>query len=694
MKLDRTSLPLLILPSMLFTTATADTHTEIDISNWRCKFCEFEEGFSGSVEIGAGYLSEDAFKFGEYTGLVDEGGFLIANAEARYRDEDADYVDVTAVDLGLDSRSLTAIGGRQGAYRLHLRYDQLPHNVSDSAQTPFAGSGGDDLSLPPGWVEAGTTAGMSELSASLRDVELSTERERLEVGAAFMPAKPWEIGVNFRRDSKEGTQRTAGAFFLTSSQLVAPVDYVTDEVEAFVSYAQNELQVRLAYYGSAFDNENTALSWDNPFTPLVAGADSGELALPPDNEFHQIRLSAGYKISDATRASGELSVGRMEQNEEFLDVTTNPNLSVPALPRDSLDGRVDTLNAALKITSRWSEQWRFNAAYRLDDRDNETPQESYDWVTTDMFLAGTRKNQPYSFTKQALDLSADYRAAPTAKMSFGLDHEDIERDLQEVDDSRENTLWTRLSARPAANVLVEMRLAYAERDVSTYEAVAETQPPQNPLLRKYNMADRTRTSADLRISTSTSDMWQYGVGASTADDHYTDSEVGLTNSRAIGVNGDVSVPLTTNSSMHAFFDYHSTNARQAGSNAFAFADWFGTTKDTVNTAGIGVTHRFEAKPIEVGADYTISESRSDIRVNLTEFPDLKTELHSVRLHAGYDLDSGGIIKGEYRYESYDADDWALDDVDPDTIPNVVTLGEESASYDVHVFMLSTRWEFE
>ncbi len=452
--------------------------------------------------------------------------------------------------------------------------------------------------------------------------------------------------------------------------------------------------MKLAYYGSAFDNENTALRWDNPFSPLAAGADRGELALPPDNEFHQITVAAGYRISDATRTSAQLSVGRMEQNQDFLSATTNPNLTVSALPRSSLDGRVDTLNAALKLTSRWSDAWGFNAAYRHDDRDNKTPRASYDWVSTDTFVASPRENQPYSFTKRTVDLSTDYRASPTAKMVFGFEHENTERDLQEVAESRENTVRIKVIARPSNDVNVDAQLARARRDVSTYEVVAATQPPQNPLLRKYNVADRARTSADLNVSVSPSQTWQYGFGVGVANDDYTGSEVGLTESRSGNVNANVSVLITPVSSLHMFVDHQVMDSAQAGSNAFSVADWFARTKDTINTVGVGVTHRLQDKPLEVGADYTVSDSQSEISVNVGPFPTLKANLHSLQLHTTYFLEKGGNIRAGYRYETFRADDWMLDNVAPDTVSNVVLLGEQAPAYEVHVLTLSTRWEFD
>ena len=102
----------------------------VDTSNWHCKYCVVEEGWSGEIELGAGYVSDDSFKFGEYTGLNEKGGFFIGNADMYYRAEDASYIDLSVSRLGLDSRSLSIEGGVQGKYKLFLNYDEIPHFIS------------------------------------------------------------------------------------------------------------------------------------------------------------------------------------------------------------------------------------------------------------------------------------------------------------------------------------------------------------------------------------------------------------------------------------------------------------------------------------------------------------------------------------------------------------------------------------
>ncbi len=126
---------------------------------------------------------------------------------------------------------------------------------------------------------------------------------------------------------------------------------------------------------------------------MPIGNTSGQLALAPSNQFHQIMASAGYAISPTMRASAEIAVGRMTQDAAYLALTTNTSLVVPALPAQSLQGRADTLNASLRLTAAPIDRLRLNASYTRDERDNQTPTASYPSVATDMFVGLPRSNQ-------------------------------------------------------------------------------------------------------------------------------------------------------------------------------------------------------------------------------------------------------------------------------------------------------------
>ena len=137
------------------------------------------------------------------------------------------------------------------------------------------------------------------------------------------------------------------------------------------------LQATLAYQASLFRNGNDALTWTNPFSNAAIAGTRGQLALAPDNQFHQVQATLGYQASPRIRASAELAFGRMTQDQPFLASTLNPGLTVPGLPAASLQGRADTLNAAARVTARLTERWRLNASYSHDERDNRTPSLSW-----------------------------------------------------------------------------------------------------------------------------------------------------------------------------------------------------------------------------------------------------------------------------------------------------------------------------
>jgi MtrB/PioB family decaheme-associated outer membrane protein len=676
----------------------AGKEASVDTSGWQCKFCAYETGSSGYVDAGIGYLSQDSFKFGEYTGLTDKGTYFVGDALYGYRDKNGHYLDLDARNLGLESRSLDLQGGKQGKYELFLNYQELPHFISDSAMTIFNGSGSDNLTLPSGWVRQPDLATLSsQVSANLQQEDLKTKREILGLGARFFPGSRWQTTIKGRHETKEGTRAIAGTFFFNSSQFVQPVDYVTDELDVSATYSGQRLKARFAYYGSMFSNSDNSLTWQNPYISGV-GADAGQLALPPDNSFNQLLASIGYQINKKTRLTADIAAGRGEQNDTFLQPTLNPAFvagSTP-LPRSSLDGVVETINATIKVNSALTERWQFNAAYKYNDRDNQTPQSTYNYVVTDSAPGQPVTNLPYSFTTNALNASGEYRLKKNAKASVGFDYNTTERTFQEVEETRDSTFWGKISAMAQENVNVVLQAAYAERSISNYEVVPEITAPQNPLMRIYNMADRQQLSAGLQVIATPRPAVSLGAGFNVASSDYDKTEIGLLNSLEWSANLDASVQVSKKTNVHFFLNHQELSSQQAGSQAFSTPDWSTSENDTFNTGGIGIKHRFEKRKIDFGADYVLAASTGEITASGAPFPDLTTNLNSLKVYANYNFKKHLTLNGSIWWEKYNSDDFQLDGVTPSSVtgfPNVLTLGQTSPSYDLYFLSLSVRYKF-
>jgi MtrB/PioB family decaheme-associated outer membrane protein len=683
--------------------ARADDQTpaEPDTSKWKCKFCQFEEGRGGLLDLGLGAVSDDSFKFGEYSGLDQQGGFLVGNLTGRYRGEDAAYLDLSATNLGLDTRTLGIEGGKQGKYKLFLKYAELPHNISDTAQTIFTGAGSSVLTFP-GVLDPNTG------NPVLRDVDLYTKRKRIDLGASLIPVTHWEYAVKFRHETKDGQRGTSGTFMFSAAQLIQPVDYTTDQVDVSAAYNGAKLQAKMAYYGSIFNNSDASLTWQNPYVTPGTQPGTGQLALPPSNQFHQIVLTSGYQFTDRTRAMGEVAIGRMTQDEAFLPATTNTSLPAIPLPRASLDGQVDTVNANVKLVSTPIDKLRLNAAYTYSDRNNKTPQSTYQWVSTDTFphlasdpVVSTRTNQPYSFTRNLVNLSADYRLSVMhTKLGAGYDYDNFKRSLQDIAKNTEQTFWGKVNADVSEKVDVMLKLAHASRDASEYQPNPEIYPPNNPLMRKYDMADRDRDTVGFHTGITPVERLNIDVGLDYAWDNYSKSVVGLLDGVQRDISGDASLVLTDKATLNFFANHEQIKSSQGGSEANpTIQDWSARNDDTADTAGLGVKYSANEK-LDLGAEYSASRTTGQITISDFNFahagqpfPDLTTKLDTVKLYGTYKLKPGVALHAAYWYERYDSTDWTLDGVTPFTIPGVYTLGQLSPAYHVNVVTLSVRYSF-
>lgn len=674
--------------------AAADDVPAVDTSRWVCKYCPFEEDASFAPSLGAGYVSDDSAKFGEYTGLNEQGAYAVAGADGRYRGKQGLWLDLAALDLGLDSRSVDIEGGRRGGYQLHLSYWQLPHNISDTAVTPFVAAGTTVLTLPSTWTHAGTTRAMNALDASLHGVDLATERRRFDLGGSMTPARHWAFGVNVRHEEKTGTRGMGGTFVFNEAQLAAPVDYRTDQIDAAAAYSAANFQGRIAYYGSLFANDTAALAWENPYAAL-GGSTLGQLALAPDNEFHQLLLSGGYRLHERARVTADVAVGRMTQDEAFLPYTVNTSLATQPLPRRSLDGRVDTLSGALKLNATPLDKLRINVSLTYNDRDNRTPTAVYEWITTDAGAAQPRANLPYSVTRTVASLDGVYALTPGIRVYAGCSYDEHERDLQEVVHTKDESCWGKASVSATELVDVSLMWTHAQRTGSNYNPNPDGTPLQNPLMRLYNLASRDRDEVKLRVDLTPGERFEIGLDGHVAWDSYYKSVIGLLDARSWAAAADCAWMLAEKITATCYVSHEQIESRQANAERLAAAPlWFGNSTDTTDTASAGL--RYHARDrLDFGLDYTYARSTGEIGIRsaVVGFPDLETRLTSGRLYVDFAPKARLTLRLAYWYERYRSEDWARDGVTPATIDNVLAFGEASPAYRVNVVTLSGRYEF-
>jgi hypothetical protein len=338
-------------------------------------------------------------------------------------------------------------------------------------------------------------------------------------------------------------------------------------------------------------------------------------------------------------------------------------------------------------------------AWRYDERDNSTPQELYNRVITDTFLSGDEEvNLPYSYERSTVTLKGHLDVLDPVRVFAGYERRQLNRDLQEVAEQTEDKGWGGVRWQPGEVFSVELSGGAAERDIDAYNEDVAVLFGQNPLLRKYNMAYRFRRFGEFRFTaTPTSVPVTVTVTGLLAEDDYSESALGLIAADDMRIAGDISWTMSDAASLYLNAGVERIEAEQLGSESLGAADWRASNDDRFITFGGGVRVREIIRRVDLELDYTRSDGNSAIVVDsfnepaASQFPDLETTLDYVRLGLTYRRSDRLSVSANLRYQRFRAEDWALQDVAPDTIREVLSLGAEPYDDDAVVLGLVFRY---
>ena len=700
------------------------------------------------VEIGVGHVSESDDRFGRYNGLEDKGFFAVLGLEYLHRPAfDADRADFWSVmirDAGLDNRRFEAQLGRQGRYRVDVRYRERSarHGSGSTIYSP----GSSQLLLPPDWVPAGTTADMSGLLPSLTEIRQFQDRRELGLAGKIHLNRQWTFSSAVRQEERDGTHLVAGHFGNTGGNpraafLPAPIDYRTRHVDAELAWARKDRQIRAAYHASLFSNNQPSVSFANPFSTIGGWAEGsgfpdgrGELALAPDNQFHQLSLGGRWQLRPRLSVLADFAIGRLQQDEEFLAYTTNPILAqsvVQPLPADGLNGRIDTTTLNLRLNGQFRSNGRWTLSYRLDDRDNRTPGLELvgigaDSQTQDVSETSSRRryNLPYDYRDQRLRLDTRWTWANRTRLTVAASQRRIDRSLT----ARDRTDETRLDAQLGRPVLdwleLGIKASWSERDGSTYNGasgfLASHDPGYTdtlanqwvnlPTLRHFHLADRRRTRVGVHANLTPSPAWNLNVEAATLAQRYQHSEVGLTDSGADQLSAHLGWAPARNVRAHAFISLERLDSDQSG---FSFRGggnqasdlnnperfWRVAHEDRILTSGAGFQRSFFDDRLDLRADVVFARATAELDITTGSalssepLPDISNRLRSIMIRLDYRLTKATTLKLSFWNEDFRVRDWALDGVEVNQLGNVILPGESSPDYNVNIFSAALRYRF-
>jgi MtrB/PioB family decaheme-associated outer membrane protein len=683
-------------------SAFAEEVAPPDTSEWSCSKCPFDRGYRSTVELGGAYVDDDAAKFGDYTGLDEKGGYVIADAEGRSASESGFVVDYELTDLGLDSREVRVGGEQQGQYEFELFYDAIPHRIWDTTETPFHGVGSRNLTLPDGWVDAGSTGGMTALDASLRDADVGFDRDRYGATGRFWLGDAFEFAVGYQRDDRDGVRTQFGSLGSVSTELLRPVDDTTDRLDATVRYQGANWFLEGGYSGSIYENSAAHLRWDNPFNPIVPGADVGQMALTPDNDYHELALSAGwYGLPWNTTVAVSAATGRGTQDATFLPYTINPQIATDALPMANLDGEVTVTRADLTVSSRPIDRLRLRATAAWDERENDSQQATFTSIIhTDAFpVDDDRINPVYGFERLRLYGSADFEVYHDLSVGVGGEYRETDRTGtdQEVRSEEQLDGWGQVQYRPTGYLGIVLKGGAKERDPDRYDTEVAEAYGQNPLMRKYNMAYLYRSYGEALASVSFGSLpLTLGASAFYGDDSYNLSVLGKVSGLDRRYAFDLTWAMDDKYSAWVSAGEEKIDARTQGSSTFNdVVDWRSKVEDDFVTYGAGLRAQI-TDAIRLDLSYTFGAGDSDTTifgVSEGKFPTVESQLSSFRADLAWAVNEQVDLAFTWLRETFESDDWAISGIGPATMPTILSLGADPYDYDVNYVSASLRYYF-
>lgn len=387
---------------------------------------------SSSLSYGFGLLNgaNDAKRFSQYTGLNETGSLLLDFEINKRDDETGTWMMFNGRNLGLDTRELSYSRSKQGDWKYVLDYNETVRRDSYTINTGMTGVGTTapnivliaNPTVPVSavnasgvsWAATKTTANGANVAGSPngyapsngiagRDVGLKLNRTAIGLSGDkwFTPEIQFEL--SFKNETKKGA-RLFGRAGLDSSDMQLrpnatgtspgggwavlltpePINSVTRQLEAKLNFNRDKLAITGGYYGSFYINDNGSLNpvvpsalnrgslWTNCATAgcsTVQQIASSAVALPPDNQAHQVYVSGNYAFTDTTKSTFKASYTHATQNESFAGMGLTAASTAPA----SLGGVVDTTLMQLGLTMRPMQDLSLNGSFRYEDRADKTP---------------------------------------------------------------------------------------------------------------------------------------------------------------------------------------------------------------------------------------------------------------------------------------------------------------------------------
>jgi len=681
----------------------------------------------GSVTFGTQWWDQTAkeAKFQEFS-EEPRGAFLEEYAVRAWRDRN---LLVFYGDHALRHDQSNALTWWNGArLRLDLGYQEVPHNLSFIARSPFSEIA-PGLEVVSDSLQAANQANAAGYPARLRDALNASPRLNLgfrtditRARARARPARGWQFELNGSRRLRSGRKAFGGAFSPGNGvEIWEPIAQRILDGTARASYTKEKATVQATAEVSEFTNEVNTLTFDNP-ARLTGAQGQGRIDLYPDNRSVRGTVALGYRLPAHSAFNGTVGLARNTQNDPWIPFTvtpTDPYSSVDSLPSErSTHAKVDVLTQDYRLTSHPRRDLAATLKFRQYHYDNKTPVHVFsgESVADGAFTVGAIESEIRSYKHQSYGGELSYMPFRKVSLTGTAERLDRTRTDREVLSDREEAVGGKLHLRPMDKITIEGHIRHAKRWAR--DADFSYDGEEQTALRRFDVADRDRLESGGGFTLTPTARVEMGGSFGYAFEKYSDdladtARIGLRRVHSRNASADFTFHAKDNLDLDGSFGWEQLVSRQASRQSrtatFGTADstWTARLKDEGWFANLGIDWR--ARPDHLGFRADLDYARwpttfafatvSPTTITALNPPGIRYRRIDLTLESDYNVAERTQFGLRYNWEEFDVRDFSAVDIPNLGIAagassiNYVYLGDSYQSYRAHRVALLVRQTF-
>lgn len=682
------------------TTALADgfetaNKAAPNTSRWVCEFCPVTPEWTFDLTARYGALFNDIYRYGNYTG-IEKNQPLTLSGVARYVTQDGDFWITRFEDIGSRAPQFSSEYGKREKYKLSVDFQTIPLRKYGGVSSPFVNPESNTLRLPGDWNKSNTTADFSNPTL-FTSFNLGSDWDEFGLNFVYNEDKQFDYAFNYRRIEETGIKESSANQYFQAVYFPQSTNTVTENMVANVAFTGEQWFGDVSVSFSQFNNQLETSSFANPFTAISRDANVTSVSNDPDNTAMKISVNTRYSYLPHSFAKMTLSYEVLKQNEDFLPYTTNQSLLSP-LARNSLDGEISNQYFAVKLHHWFDKNWSVDAKYDYRDRYNKTDASVFRPVISDLFPAEAIINIPYDYTKQSGKFLLHWKDNNGQFATIGYKSKSMERSFYTVRKTTDDTYLMNYKNNFVDSMIIRVSASRADRNASQLELIDLLTIDENPLLKRFNAADRTEDKVSLQFDYMPTESIDTVFTAVFMEDDYDTTDIGLQYSWRSDLSFDVNWHIQEHTNLSAYVQRQQVETTLAGSSRFSTRDWFADNADDIVSYGLNFSmiKLFESK-VDFSADLQLSDATTTIDINnagvLSTLPDTITQWITADVKVSYLYSPQSTFGLSYVYQNYDTADFAIDEVIPGAAASLLTFGQMSNYYNTGYVVVSYNYKF-